>query len=197
MYVVLSVIILFSLWMLQALGQKVMGPAPTGKPLSVNDQLRRRMELREEMHRRIRDKLINGIGSDEDLFQGMDEMMGDAFVSTNFMGSPSPKFDWVETKTGRSLVIIPDDPSQKIDLDVKDNMINIKGETKVKSENSESVSQFENSFPIPQDCDGSKVKIRNEKGNIVMDFPFKGKSPTPVQKDTRVPLPPRGDEVPI
>ena len=199
MYVVLSVIILFSLWMLQALGQKISGPQAA--PTSSDDQLRRHLQMREEMHKRIRDKLMYGVGSDADLFQGMDQMMEEAF-SDSFSGftslaekGPAMKMDWTETTTGRTLMITPEDPSQKIDLDVNNEMITIKGETKVKSQNGTSMSSFSNSFPVPQDCDGSRVKMSNKDGKIVMEFPYR--KAKPIQKETRIPLPPTGEEVTI
>ena len=206
MYVVLSVIILFSLWMLQALGQKISGNVQNQKQPTASaqdEQIRRHLQMREEMHKRIRDKLINGFGSNDDLFEGMDQMMNEAF-SDSFMtmdslsgDGPAMKLDWQETKTGRTLLITPEDPAQKIDLDVKENSITIKGEVKNESPNGTSLSQFSNSFPVPNDCDGSKVKISNKAGKIVMDFPFKITSVPSKPKDHRAPIKPLGGEVSI
>jgi HSP20 family molecular chaperone IbpA len=195
MYVVLGAIILFTLVVFEALGQKLGGTRTQNSP---QDQIRRHLELREEMHRRMREKILNGIGEDDDLFKGMEDMMNQAF-SDPTMGaglglldeSSQPVImDWTENKTGRTLIITPKDPSQKIDLDVKQEMITIKGENK----SEHSASQFSNSFPVPHDCDGKKVKISGKDGKIMMEFPFRKLEK---QSDGRRPLPPSGEEISI
>ncbi len=207
MYVVLGVIFLLSLWMLQALGQKVMGPHHHAQ----DDQTIKRMQMREEMHKRIRDKLLYGIGKDDDLFQGIDQMMdesvADSFMSIDSIDSSgsSLKMDWSENKTGRSLIITPTDPQQKINMDVNQNVVTVSGEIKKESQTGVSVRNFSNSFPVPHDCDGSKVKMSQKDGKIVMDFPFKVNTPKTAiplpkpepQSDGRIPLPPTGNEVTI
>lgn len=196
MYVVLSVIILVSAWMLQALGQKLSGRESVP---SHEEQYKRRLQLREEMHKRMMDKLLFDRGSD-DLFSDMESMMDQA-MSESFLGvdaigarSSSLKMDWSESKAGRTLIIAPEDPAQKIDLDVKGQMITVKGERKAETENGTSMSHFSNSFPVPEDCDGSKVKIKNVDGKIVLEFPYRKQASG---NSSRVPIEPQGDEVSI
>jgi HSP20 family molecular chaperone IbpA len=166
--------------------------------------------MREEMHKRIRDKLLYGIGQDDDLFQGFDQMMdesfSDSFMSIDSIGGsgPSLKMDWTETKIGRTLIVTPSDPQQKINLDVNNNLVTVSGEVKSETQNGVSMRSFSNSFPVPSDCEGSKVQISQKDGKLVMDFPFKTtstKAPSPVmperKSDGRIPLPPTGDEVSI
>lgn len=198
MYVVLGAIILFTLVVFEALGQKLTGTRSQTAPTqnTPQDQIRLRMQLREEMHRRMREKILNGIGEDDELFKGMEQMMNEAF-SDPTMGaglldeSVQPvRIDWTVTKTGRVLIITPKDPSQKIDLDVKQDTISIKGENK----SQHSASHFANSFPVPNDCDGKKVKISSKDGKIMMEFPFRKLEK---QTDGRKPLPPLGEEISI
>ncbi len=187
MYVVLSIILLVFIWAVSCLGQKTV----TDPPL---DQFKRRLELREEMHRRMREKLLHGIGPDTDLFQGMDQLFEDA-MKDSLGGVQSLdshyQMEWLETKTGRTLVITPKNPKQQLDIDIQKDMISIKGKSQEESSQGRMVSDFSNTFSVPDDCDGGRVKINQKDGKILIELPFK--SAKPVQ----VPIPPTKDGVEI
>lgn len=205
MYVTLAAILLLFIWAISCLGQKI-----TSDDKGANfDRMKRRMELREEMHRRMRDKLLHGIGPDQDLFKDIEQMfedsMSDAFSGLDQFQIDSDNFksEWMESKTGRTLVIIPKEKDQKLNIDVSDAAITIKGETQHKTATSTYSSTFSNSFPVPDDCDGTKVKMDQKDGKILVQFPFKtGKSVTtpriqPPKEEERKPLPPSEGEVTI
>jgi HSP20 family molecular chaperone IbpA len=170
MYVTLIVIFVFALWTLTALSQ--MGPTPDHSQL---DQMKRRMELREEMHRRIVDKLMNGVGSDQNLFQDLEQEFEDLRPNSFSQIKPSANFtsEWLESKSGRTLVISPKDPEQKMNIDVNATQITIKGEVQHKTANSTYSSSFTNSFRVPSDCDGSKVKMNSKDGKLLVELPYR------------------------
>lgn len=204
MYVILGVISLLFLWALTSLGQM------TITKVEVNDQptekLKRRMELREELHKRMRDKLLHGIGPDADLFQGMDQLMEEAmsesFGDMSELTTPSSNFksEWQEGVEGRTLVITPQTTEQQLDISVNNNLVTIKGKAEQKSPQGTTVSSFVNSFSVPEDCDGSKVKIDQKAGKIVVAFPYvklKAVKKPKIQQDERKPLKPSDDDVTI
>ena len=175
MYVTLAIIFVFALWTLTALSQ--MGSTTDQTKTSNNqfDQLKRRMELREEMHRRIVDKLMNGVGSDENLFEDLEQEFEDLRPNSFSQIKSSVNFssEWLESKSGRTLVITPKDPEQKMNIDVNATQITIKGEVQHKTANSAYTSSFTNSFPVPSDCDGSKVKMDTKDGKLLVELPYK------------------------
>jgi HSP20 family molecular chaperone IbpA len=202
MYVTLIILFSFLFWAVSSFGQK------KTPPKNKLDTLQKRMQLREEMHRRMMNKLINGIGNDEDLFKDLEQMMNESFQdaftdmesfeSFSFSGGIGSeaqyKTEWTESSQGRTLTITPTRPDQKLDLNVQNNMVTIKG----KSENSE----FSGSFNVPNDCDSSKVKMSQKDGKIVMEFPYKVAkkivSPqNPPIKDERIPIKPSENDVTI
>ena len=163
------------------------------------DRQKRRMELREEMHRRMRAKLLNGIGPDQDLFKDMEqafeESMSDSFT-TDFTATMSNfKSVWKESKEGRVLVITPQSKDQKLNIDVNQTVITIKGESVQKTATTSISSQFTNSFPVPDDCDGTKVKMNQKDGSLLVELPFKDvRKVTKPLRDERKPLPPSTTE---
>lgn len=183
MYVTLAVILVFALWTLTALSQM-------GSDNTQPDQMKRRMELREEMHRRIVDKLMNGVGSDQNLFQDLEQEFEDLRPNSFSDMKPSANFssEWLEAKSGRTLVITPKDPEQKMNIDVNETQITIKGEVQHKTANSTYSSSFTNSFPVPNDCDGSKVKMNSKDGKLLVELPYKAdklvqpSKPKPINK---------------
>lgn len=205
MYVTLAAILLLFVWAISCLGQKI----TTEDKTSDFDRMKRRMELREEMHKRMRDKLLHGIGPDQDLFKDLEQMfedsMSDAFSGFGDLQIESDNFktEWTESKTGRTLEITPKEKDQKLNIDVNETVITIKGESLHKTATSTFSSNFSNSFPVPDDCDGTKVKMDQQDGKILVQFPFKsGKSVTPSQKiapkeEERKPLPPSAGDVTI
>lgn len=197
MYVVLGVIFLVMIGAVGALSQIITSPDQTQR--EPFDRAKRRAELREEMHRRMRDKILHGIGPDQDLFKDMesdfqDVAGGDPFraVQSNF------KSDWKESSTGRILVLTPQSKDQKLNIDVNATMITIKGESQQKSANSVISSSFSNSFPVPQDCDGTKVKMSEKDGNLLVELPFKAaKTVVAPAKEERKPLPRHAGDIEI
>jgi HSP20 family molecular chaperone IbpA len=176
MYVTLIVIFVFGLWTLTALSQMGSAVDQSAKSSGTQfDRMKRRMELREEMHRRIVDKLMNGVGSDQNLFQDLEQEFEDLRPDSFSGMKPSANFssEWVESKSGRTLVITPKDPEQKMNIDVNATQITIKGEVQHKTGNSTYSSSFTNSFPVPSDCDGSKVKMDSKDGKLLVELPYK------------------------
>lgn len=202
MYVVLIVMFLLILGALSTCLAQF--STPPNEPQKF-DRQKRRAELREEMHRRMRDKLLRGIGPDQDLFKDMEQMfedsMNDSFSSfDSIAGSSSSAFstEWLETGAGKTLVITPKDPHQQLDIDVKNGMVTIKGKAESKENNSSFVSSFSNSFSIPGDCDPDKVKTLQKDGKIMLEFPYREmKKVTTPKKEERKPLPPAEGAVEI
>lgn len=199
MYTTLIVIFLVLVGAVGAIAQMVTSGSTDQTSPQVRqpfDRQKRRMELREEMHRRMREKLLNGIGPDQDLFKDMDqafeEAMSDSF-STDFSSTMTANFksEWKETKDGRVLILTPQSKDQKLNIDVNAAAITIKGESVQKTATTAISSSFTNSFPVPDDCDGTKVKMNQKDGNLLVELPFKKvKKVTIPSKDVRKPIPP-------
>jgi HSP20 family molecular chaperone IbpA len=144
------------------------------------DQIKRREEIREEVHQRIRDMLLNGKADDPDMFKDLEEELG-SLMSDSFSGlnqlrdgnASNYKSEWLETKLGRTLAITPKDQNQKINIDVNATVITIKGESQQKTATSVYSSAFTNSFPVPDDCDGTRVKMNSKDGKLLIELPFK------------------------
>lgn len=208
MYVILGLILLTFVWAITSLAQKltssddVQTTVQQRKPF---DRQKRRMELREEMHRRMREKLLNGRGSDDQLFGDMEKMfeeaMAESFAGIDMIASSANsnfQSEWSETKTGRTLVITPQTKDQQLNIDVNAQAITIKGKSEQQDGNSSFMSSFTNSFPVPEDCDGSKVKMDQKDGKILVMLPFKTiKAVSVPPKEERKPLPPSDSDVQI
>jgi HSP20 family molecular chaperone IbpA len=170
----------------------------------IDDGLRKRLELREEMHKRIRDKLIYGIGPDQDMFKDIEQMFEES-MSESLSGfsvrSNAFQTEWQENSSGRTLIITPQSPEQKLNIDVNSSMITIKGESVQKSNGSTVSSSFSNSFSVPDDCDGSRVQMDQKDGKILVHLPYRSsKTQLPeikLKKPERKPLPPSTDDVQI
>jgi HSP20 family molecular chaperone IbpA len=204
MYVTLGTILVLLVWAFSCLGQKVV--VQDNDIQSQFNQMKKRMELREEMHRRMMDKLINGVGADDDLFLGMDQLFNDAFsdsfTNINSMSFGSSRFqsEWIHSKDSKTLVITPQREGQELNIDVKNGAITIKGKSESKSAHGTSVSSFSNSFSVPYGCDESKVNISQEEGKILVNFPCKGTANVDYKKpkeEKRTPLPPTEDAIEI
>ena len=156
------------------------------------------MKMRMEMHRRMMEKLINGNGPDDGLFNDMEQMMND-IMKDSFTGFDSYahrpqnfKSQWKESTTGRTLEIIPNTPDQQLDINVANNMITIKGKTEVKTANGDQVSNFTNSFSVPGDVEAGKMKMDLKDGKILVFFPYwkptenKRKPVAPSDKDVQI-----------
>ncbi len=205
MWVILSLFLLALVWAVTSIAQKATSSGPADEPF---DRLKRRMELREEMHRRMRDKILHGRGSDTDIFEGMDQMFEEAFKDMDSFSSFAPQSSnfesqWTENSQGRTLVITPKDKDTQLNIDVNSETITIKGKIEKRSETGTLMSNFNNVLPVPQDCDGSKVKMNHKDGKILVELPFKmakapkSIKPTTPPKEERKPLPPSEDDITI
>lgn len=203
MYVALAIMFTFVFYAGTLLGQQKSRPTIDPKL----DGMEKRMQLREEIHRRMMDNLLRGIGSDEDMFSDMEKMMEEA-MSESFNGISSfrsssfaknYKAQWNETASGRTLEITPATPEQKLDIDVTNGMVTIKGKSEVKTQGGVAVSNFSNSFTVPADCDFTKVKMDQKDGKILVQFPYTaaGKPKTIKKEEDRKPLPPSESDVEV
>lgn len=197
MYVLLGSILLLFLWTVSGFGQK---RERTDADL---DRVRKHMELREELHRKMLDNLMSG-RHDDSLFQDMEKLFDDAvkesFGGSSFQfsyGAQNFETEWRESSAGRTLLITPQSKDQKLDINVQNEMVTIKGKSENKTPNGVSVSDFQNSFSIPQDCDSSKVKMDQKDGKIVMFFPWRVAKKISPKKEERVPLPKTDSDVTI
>jgi HSP20 family molecular chaperone IbpA len=183
MYVTLAIIFLVVLYAGTLLGQQ--RSRATDRD---TDVMEKRMRLREEMHRRMMDKLLKGTGPDQDMFKDMEQFM-DEVMSDSFSGFDSYtrttaqnyKMEWKETTSGRTLEITPNSPDQHLDINVADGFVVIKGKAEHKTPNGVSVANFSNSFNVPGDCDPAKVKMDSKDGKILVQFPYKEATKT-IQK---------------
>ncbi len=180
------------------------------RPIDDKDSpsLEQRYKMREEMHRRMMEKLLKGTGSNEDLFKDMeqflDEVMTDSFSgfdSFTRTTAQNYKMEWSETKEGRTLEITPKSKDQELDINVSNGLVIIKGKTEIKGQSGTSISSFSNSFNIPGDCDPSKVKMNQKDGKILVHFPFwNSKEISEKQKKEpsgRKPIAPSKDDIQI
>ncbi len=157
------------------------------------------MKMRAEMHQRMMEKLINGMGSDDEFLKDMDKYMNQ-MLQESFKGfdsySHTPqnfKSQWKESTTGRTFEITPHSPSQQLDINVQNNMITIKGQREVKTANGTQVSQFSNSFSVPGDCEATKMKMDLKDGKILVFFPYY----KPTESKPRKPIGPSDKDVQI
>lgn len=202
MYIVLAVILVVLVGAVTAISQTVQSTPPTRQPF---DRAKRRMELREEMHRRMRAKIFHNQGPDQDMFKDMESemeaVMADSFGSMDQLKENYSNFksEWSESAEGRVLTLTPQSPEQKLNIDVNATVITIKGESVQKTATSSVSSSFTNSFPVPGDCDGTKVKMSQKDGNIVMVLPYKvaPKTVKTPAKEIRKPLPPNAGDIEI
>lgn len=198
MYVTLAVMFLLVFWAFSCLGQN--------KSASDNqrEQIQKRMQLREEIHRRMMDKLMNGNGSDEDMFKDLEkmaeEMMSESFTGMDALAPATTNYqmEWIESANGRTLSITPKSPEQQLDINVNNGIITIKGKTEQKSQYGSTISDFTNSFNVPGDCDSTKVKMDQKAGKILLNFPFRtAKTIKKPPQNERKPLPKSEEDVVI
>ncbi len=188
MYVVLSVILIVVSWAVSGFSQK------RDTRDAEMERIRKHMQLREEIHRKMLDNLLQG-RHDESLFGDMEKLMEEAMKDAggtsafSFSFGQNVETEWLESAAGRTLLITPQTKDQKLDINVAQGMVTIKGNTEH--------SNFQNSFSIPQDCDSGKVKMDQKDGKIVMFFPWIVAKKISPKKDERVPLPKAESDVTI
>lgn len=188
MYVTLFIILGIFIGMAFAIAQiKVL-------PTDSVHQTERALKMREEIHRRIMDKLINGVGSDENLFGDMDLLMEESMKDMGRFQMPEAvAAGWSESSAGRTLTVKPASPDQKLDINIQNRLITIKGQNETKSPTGAISSQsFSQSYSVPNDCDEKKVKMSQENGSIVMFFPYEN-----LKAEPRKPLPKSSSDVQI
>lgn len=201
MYLTLGIMLFVVSWAGTLLGQQDTRPVDD----QTSDSMQKRMKMREEMHRRMMDKLLNGVGSDDlfsDMEKFMDEVMTDSFNGLNSFSRTTAqnyKLEWSESKKGRILAITPSNPEQQLDINISNGLIVIKGKAETKTPHGVSVSNFSNSFNVPGDCDPSKVKMDQKDGKILVEFPFRSVKAVDITppKNDRKPLPPSEGDVQI
>ena len=169
------------------------------------DGMEKRLRMRQEMHRRMMDKLLRGTGPDQDMFKDMEEFLNDVMTDsfTGFDSFTKPSREnfsmlWSDTQGGKTLVITPKSPEQQLDIDVSNGFITIKGKVEERGNHSVSVSTFNNSVSVPQSCDSSKVRIEQKNGKILISFPCEdGHSSSTIPKKKLKPIPPSDTDVDI
>lgn len=167
------------------------------------DQLKRAIQLREELHKRLMDHLFNGNGitNDDAIFKDMDTLFEDVMSDmqgSSFTHTPSRSYEmaWTESRDGRTLLLSPKDKNQPLEISVEKAMISIKGKTEVKTGASSMVSNFSHSYSVPGDVDDTKVKMLEKDGKILISFPFKHK-PVKSPNNDRKPVAPSENDVKI
>lgn len=197
---VLGTLLLLS-YSLNVLAQSGTGPDPQ------KEALKRALEMREQIHRRLMEHLFNGTpGNDDEIFKDMEALFEDVMsgMKGNFQDlSGTPKaYDmaWTESKEGRTLLISPHDKKQRLEMKVEKGMISIKGQSQEKGGNSTSVMSFSHIYSVPNDCDWMRVKMLEKEGKILMTFPYLSnpvKAPKKKQDIDRRPVDPTEDDVTI
>lgn len=150
------------------------------------------------MHRRIRDRLINGQGGD-DIFNGLDKMFEEVMKNPSTgQFQPREEFalstgnftsEWQDHAKGKTLVLKPKDPKTQLDINVKDQMISITSKEVVKNQNSHFESSSSTQMSVPYGCDGSKVQMKSVDNNIHLIFPCStGNAPKEITLPQRRPI---------
>lgn len=167
------------------------------------DRMKRRMELREEAHRRMIDKVLRGRLSDQDdLFGDLEKMFNDMMKETGPGFVPRDEFainsqnftsDWKSDDKGKTLVLTPMDESIQLDINVKDQYITIGAKQERKDENSYVESSSSSVFPVPHECDGSRVQMKSVDKSIHVFFPYRDAKSAP--KSITYPQKKNGDQI--
>lgn len=153
------------------------------------DRMRRRMQLREEAHRRMREKVLKGRGGD-DLFEDLEKMFNDMVNDSSSSFQPREEFaltsdsfssNWVSDDKTKTLILTPKDKSVELDINVKDQVITIRSKQKSKDQNTYSESSSTSIFPVPVECDGGKVQMKSVDNSIHLVFPLKGNNRQPLK----------------
>lgn len=203
MYVTLGIILMVLVWAVSSFGQKkaTQDPALTA--------LEQRLKLREELHQRMREQILKGFSASDDdaFFRDMEKFMQES-LSESFSGFESSaeragrtsfKMEWSEDADSRTMTLTPQSPQQKLDINVSQGQITIKGLEERKTASGSALSSFSNSFPVPDDCDASRVKIDQKGEKILVSFPLvkaAAKKKT-VDDKGRIPVEPPVDGVEI
>lgn len=158
---------------------------------SEDNAQRRIQEIQEEFRKfeEHKNKILQQFFDDKDGFfnpdmdaqmekveQMFEQMQADQ-LGTNpnkFMrNSNSVSTHWLEKDGERVLVIVPQNPQSKLDIELNDGMVQISGSIKNESEGSQSLSQFSNSFSVPSELDFHKAKMEQQGSEIWIRFPYR------------------------
>ncbi len=157
--------------------------------------------MRDEIHRRILNKLLHGIGPDQDMFSDMDKMMDDMTQhSLTSIESSQYRKEWTQSTSGRTLILTPKSLEQQLDINVTNGIITISGKVENKNSNGVSYSSFNHSFNVPSDCNPAHLKTDHKQGKVLLYFPFTKSEVHPIKKspqNNRRPLPPADSDVQI
>lgn len=184
MYATLAIMMLLLTWAITGLSQKT-------EPNTIDP-----LQLREEIHKRMRDKLLLGLGPDDDLFNDMHGL----FEGFDTLAPTSQNFEmsWQDSKEGRTLILAPKDEKQRLDINIENGMVSVQGKVEKKTPHGSSISSFSNSFNVPMDCDASKVQMDQKDGKIHVFFPYKkGAVVAPSPNNGRKPVTPSDDDIEI
>lgn len=162
------------------------------------DRMRQRMQLREEAHRRMREKILYGRGNTDDLFKDLDKMFNDMMNDNSSGFVPREEFtlggtytsEWRSDSKGKTLIITPKNESIQLDINVKDQFITIGSKLESKDQNSYVESSSSSVIPVPYECDGGKVQMKSVDKSVHLIFPFKKNGD---QNDRRPIKPSQGD----
>jgi hypothetical protein len=109
----------------------------------------------------------------------IEKQFGHSQYSNNF-------YKWKNAPKERSLIFdgeLVDDG--KTDIEIKNNMINLKATFKNSSKNSVSKRFVQVKIPVPRDCDETKVSFIRNKNSLIIKFPKNNSIPV---KKKRFPL---------
>lgn len=148
---------------------------------SSDERLKRRMQLREEMHQKMRDSLFNDFdasSSFQKMDQLMDELMKDAFSDFDqsafqLNSSNGISTHWRESEKGRILTVKTEDKDAKVDVQVNGQKITLKTEYEQKSGQGLMKGQSTQMQTVPHDCDGDLVKMEATDKGVELFFPYK------------------------
>ncbi len=171
---------------------------------SAMDEMKRRMQFHEELHRRMRDKILFGKGGD-DTFQDLDKMFND-IMNDGSKFEPRDEFrnasgdftsEWRSDSLNKILILTPKDQSVQLDINVKDQYITIGSKQESKNQNSQIESSSSTVIPVPYECDGNKVQMKSVGNSIHLIFPFKGTHKINGDQNDRRPIKPTQGDVEI
>lgn len=147
---------------------------PKDESPPVSESQDERMKKIFEHFQKLRADLMQSFG-DEDLFKNFDRT-GDSFFDLldgkESVGSDVYSLNWREEKDKRLLEITPKDKQTKLDISVKDGLIEIKGDRKTKEEGEQ---HFQFTQSVPGELDGDHSRITQEGDKIVVIFPLRMK----------------------
>jgi HSP20 family molecular chaperone IbpA len=114
-------------------------------------------------------------------FQGLNQRL---FQFTN----AAVKTTWIEEGKRKKLVLDLDPKKDKVNIDINDGSITIKGQRTImdkfkgsKNSYSQSVHSFQQSLTIPHDVDESSAQFKSENGKVVIVFNKKTLKKSPIK----------------